>query len=379
MDLDLYLAFLLATAVLILIPGPNVTLLVANSLAHGPRRALITLAGTSSAIALQLVVVALGMTSLILVLAGWFEWLRWAGVAYLIWLGIQQWRAAPLALDDLAGTRGPLAHSVLAGRSGLGDQSQDAVVLRRVLPAVHRPGQPAGAAGRAAVRHVPGPRHRSRRYLRHPCRPAAPMAPYPGPGAAAQSPDRLVPDRRGARTCACPTPVISALAACTGWDAGAGRLYHDPPVELVAATDEKDARMDFDTAREPERAPTAWIIYDGQCPFCSRYVTLLRLRDTLGRVELVNAREGGPVVDEIFAAGLDLDEGMVLKIGDRLYHGEECIHRLALLSSSSTLFNRINRAIFRSPTLSRLLYPLLRSGRNGVLRLLGRSKFRAAA
>jgi threonine/homoserine/homoserine lactone efflux protein len=101
MNLDLYLAFLLATTVLILIPGPNVTLLVANSLAHGPRRALITLAGTSSAIALQLVVVALGMSSLIQVLAQWFEWLRWAGVAYLIYLGIQHWRAAPLALHDL--------------------------------------------------------------------------------------------------------------------------------------------------------------------------------------------------------------------------------------------------------------------------------------
>jgi threonine/homoserine/homoserine lactone efflux protein len=101
MDLDLYLAFLLATTALILIPGPNVTLLVANSLAHGPRRALITLAGTSSAIALQLLVVALGMSSLILLLARWFEWLRWAGVAYLIYLGVQQWRAAPLALDDL--------------------------------------------------------------------------------------------------------------------------------------------------------------------------------------------------------------------------------------------------------------------------------------
>ena len=69
MLLDLYLAFVLATTVLILIPGPNVSLLVANSLAHGPRRALITLAGTSSAISLQLVVVALGMTSLIVELA----------------------------------------------------------------------------------------------------------------------------------------------------------------------------------------------------------------------------------------------------------------------------------------------------------------------
>jgi homoserine/homoserine lactone efflux protein len=109
MNPDLYVAFLLATMVLVLIPGPNVTLLVATSLAHGLRRALITLAGTSSAIALQLAVVALGMSSLILLLAAWFEWLRWAGVAYLIGLGIQQWRAAPLALDDLEARPAPSA------------------------------------------------------------------------------------------------------------------------------------------------------------------------------------------------------------------------------------------------------------------------------
>ena len=101
MPFDLYLAFVLASAVLILIPGPNVTLLVANSIAYGARRALATLAGTSSAIALQLAVTVLGMTSLMLVLATWFEWLRWAGVLYLVYLGVQQWRAVPVALEDI--------------------------------------------------------------------------------------------------------------------------------------------------------------------------------------------------------------------------------------------------------------------------------------
>ena len=65
--------------------------------------------------------------------------------------------------------------------------------------------------------------------------------------------------------------------------------------------------------RQPSRA---WIVYDGQCPFCSRYVQLLRLRESLGRVELVNARHRGPIVDEVVRAGLDLDEGMILKLGD---------------------------------------------------------------
>jgi threonine/homoserine/homoserine lactone efflux protein len=101
MPLDLYLAFVLASAVLILLPGPNVTLLVATSLAYGARRALTTLAGTSAAIALQLMVTVLGMTSLMALLASSFEWLRWAGVAYLVWLGVRQWRAAPVALEDV--------------------------------------------------------------------------------------------------------------------------------------------------------------------------------------------------------------------------------------------------------------------------------------
>jgi predicted DCC family thiol-disulfide oxidoreductase YuxK len=124
----------------------------------------------------------------------------------------------------------------------------------------------------------------------------------------------------------------------------------------------------------PRPEPKAWIIYDGQCPFCSRYVEFVRLRDSLGRVELVDARDGGPIVGEAVSAGLDLDDGMVLKLGDRLYHGDECIHMLALLSTPSGAFNRINAAIFSSRRVSRLLYPLLRAGRNATLRLLGRSK-----
>jgi len=102
MDIELYLAFVLATAVLIIIPGPAVSLIVANSLAYGGRRALVTVAGTSSAIVVHLLVLTLGMTSLLLFLAEWFEWLRWLGVAYLVYLGVQQWRAKPLALDDQA-------------------------------------------------------------------------------------------------------------------------------------------------------------------------------------------------------------------------------------------------------------------------------------
>ena len=118
----------------------------------------------------------------------------------------------------------------------------------------------------------------------------------------------------------------------------------------------------------------AWLIYDGECPFCSAYVRFLRLREAVGTVKLLDARDGGPLVSKIFSDGFDLDEGMVLKIGARIYHGDDCIHALALMSSGSGLFNRITAGIFKSPVRARLLYPLLRACRNGTLRVLGRRK-----
>ncbi len=102
MSLELYLAFVLATAVLIVVPGPANALIVANSIAHGGRRTLVTVAGVSAASVVHLGLVALGMTSLMALLSEGFEWLRWAGVAYLVALGIRQWRARPVALDDRA-------------------------------------------------------------------------------------------------------------------------------------------------------------------------------------------------------------------------------------------------------------------------------------
>jgi threonine/homoserine/homoserine lactone efflux protein len=101
-DPSLYVAFIAATAVLMLIPGPNVALIVANSVAYGTRYGLLTVAGTSSAMVPQLALTALGMTALLGAMAGWFEWLRWLGVVYLVYLGIRQWRAAPIDLTRTA-------------------------------------------------------------------------------------------------------------------------------------------------------------------------------------------------------------------------------------------------------------------------------------
>ena len=89
---ELFAAYLFATAVLILMPGPIVTLVIANALAYGQRTGLATVAGASSGNALLVAAGALGLTTLLALAADFFEVLRWAGVAYLVWLGAKQWR-----------------------------------------------------------------------------------------------------------------------------------------------------------------------------------------------------------------------------------------------------------------------------------------------
>ena len=116
------------------------------------------------------------------------------------------------------------------------------------------------------------------------------------------------------------------------------------------------------------------LVYDGECPFCARYVAMTRLRASAGSLTILNAREPHQLIEELIADGYDLDDGMVLKAGDKIYHGDQAVHALALLSSRIGWFNRLNFLVFRSETLSRVLYPILRARRNTVLRLLRRQK-----
>lgn len=122
----------------------------------------------------------------------------------------------------------------------------------------------------------------------------------------------------------------------------------------------------------------AYIVYDGDCPFCSRYVKLLRLRESLGTVHLVNARQPHPAVAYAEEAGVVLDNEMALVLAGKVYSGADCINRLALMSTPSGPLNRLNAALFSSPTASRLAYPVLRACRNATLRALGREPLRAA-
>ena len=99
MSFQVYLAFVAACIALALLPGPMVTLVIANGLRHGTRAALINIAGAQLGLAIVIGVVAIGLTSLMATMGYWFDWVRFAGAAYLVWLGIKLIRSPVEGID----------------------------------------------------------------------------------------------------------------------------------------------------------------------------------------------------------------------------------------------------------------------------------------
>ncbi len=103
-----YASFLVFATVLILIPGPDFAVVTRNTLAAGRRRGRWSALGVTASNAVQGVTAAAGLGALIVRAQPLFETIRWAGVAYLVYLGAQAWRSAwrgsyqPLAADATA-------------------------------------------------------------------------------------------------------------------------------------------------------------------------------------------------------------------------------------------------------------------------------------
>jgi threonine/homoserine/homoserine lactone efflux protein len=94
MNWELFAAFLLITMILVITPGPIVTLVIATGASRGIRAGLVTVAGTTLGTAVLLTAIAFGLSWVVRNAAVLFELLRWLGAAYLIWLGIQAWMHA---------------------------------------------------------------------------------------------------------------------------------------------------------------------------------------------------------------------------------------------------------------------------------------------
>ncbi len=96
------------------------------------------------------------------------------------------------------------------------------------------------------------------------------------------------------------------------------------------------------------------------------------------QLTLIDARSPSPIIEEIESQGFDLDEGVVLKVGGKYYAGATAMKALAEISSDASWYGRLNRWIFQPGHRARLIYPLLRSARGVLLKLLGRPKINTA-
>ena len=93
MSAQLYLAYVAACFAIVIVPGPTVTLIIANSLRHGARAGLLNVAGTQLGLAAMIAILCIGLASIIASMGVWFDWVRLAGAAYLVWLGIRLLRS----------------------------------------------------------------------------------------------------------------------------------------------------------------------------------------------------------------------------------------------------------------------------------------------
>jgi len=114
-----------------------------------------------------------------------------------------------------------------------------------------------------------------------------------------------------------------------------------------------------------------WLVYDGECPVCAAYCNYIRVRQAVGRLHLVDARQSSEIMEEITRAGFDIDQGMVVKFNNVLYYGADAIHVLTCLSTRSGVLNHLNYLFFSTRIVARLFYPAGKVVRNLTLKVLG--------
>lgn len=108
------------------------------------------------------------------------------------------------------------------------------------------------------------------------------------------------------------------------------------------------------------------ILYDDQCPVCRGYCTKVQLKDAAQQITLTDARKPGALMQEVTAQGLNIDEGMVVKIDEKIYYGSEAMRVLVQLTKAGIL----QRLLFSAKNLSAVVYGFCKAVRNLLLRAL---------
>lgn len=134
-----YLSFVLACTAIIIVPGPTVTIIIANSLRHGARAGLLNVLGTRAGMLVWLLIAIFGLSAIIHSLGWWYDTLRFAGAAYLIWLGLKLVRAkGAILVPDAPPPRGGF---VAQGFFVILSNPKVLIVFGALIPQFADPGQ----------------------------------------------------------------------------------------------------------------------------------------------------------------------------------------------------------------------------------------------
>lgn len=118
---------------------------------------------------------------------------------------------------------------------------------------------------------------------------------------------------------------------------------------------------------------SSYLLYDGECPACSAYVAMARLRQLYPDLQVIDARIAPALVAELRGQGYEINIGMVLNLDGVVHFGAEATRMIARLGRASpSRWRRMALAFIGAGPWSRRLYPWLNRGRGALLRLLGR-------
>jgi predicted DCC family thiol-disulfide oxidoreductase YuxK len=129
--------------------------------------------------------------------------------------------------------------------------------------------------------------------------------------------------------------------------------------------------MDRNDSDATANASDDYVLYDGACPACSRYIAATGLAG--GRdIALIDARTAPALVAEHAAAGRRIDDSMVVAIDGVFHYGADATRKLAEIGRPATPARRLLLWFVGRAPWADALYPILAAGRRGLLRLLGR-------
>ena len=117
---------------------------------------------------------------------------------------------------------------------------------------------------------------------------------------------------------------------------------------------------------------TVSIIYDDGCPVCSYYISISRIEEKFGKINLIKARNNLKILDYLKSINIDINEGMIVVFDKKIYFGSDAINIISILGRKDSIINNVIISIFKYKVISQLLYPLLKLGRRLLLFILGK-------